>query len=99
MSWKKTDLVLKKSFNQKGMGDLVTAGQLCRQAELLLPNVFRAVSFRNHILHIELSRAKTMTFKLVEGKLMLELNAYAKEHHLPEVSRFRLTFQEESPIL
>ena len=99
MSWKKTDLVLKKSFNQKGMGDMVTAGQLCRQAELLLPDTFRAVSFRNHILHIELSRAKTMAFKLVEGKLMNELNQYAETHKLPEVKRFRLTFQEESPIL
>jgi hypothetical protein len=96
MSWKKTDLVLKKRFNQHALGDLITAGQVCRQAEILLPDLFTAVSFRRGVLHLRLEMKHSLQFKLVQGKLMIDLNHYCETHHLPKVERFKLTFSQET---
>lgn len=99
MPWKKTDIVLRRRANQTGMGGMLTAGLLCRQAELLHPGLFRAVSVRKGCLHLEAEAAKTVAVKLVEGRLISELNRYAAEHNLPKVTRIRLTMPEASATL
>jgi hypothetical protein len=95
MSWKKTDLLVKKRLNQHGLGVLVEAGVLCQKAEELLPGVFKAVSVRNAALHLELTKENLLAFKMVEGQLMHDLNQFASTKKLPGIKRIRLTFRED----
>ena len=95
MSWKKTDLVLRRRFNQHGLGPLLEAGQICRKAEQLCPEILRAISVRNTILHLAIKKENLLAFKLIEGRLITELNSYATEYRLPEIRRVRLTFCKE----
>ena len=94
MTWKKTDLILKRRMNQHGLGTMVTAGQFCRQAELIMPDLFEAISFRGGILHLKVHPAKQMAFKMVEGSLFSEINAFAADHQMPAVTKIRLTVSE-----
>jgi len=99
MPWKKTDSLLRRRANQTGMGDMLTAGLLCRQAELLHPDLFRAVSVRKGCLHLEVTAANAIAVKLVQGKLISELNRYGEAHNLPKVTRVRLTIADPSATL
>ena len=95
MPWKKTDSLLKRRLNQHGLAGIVEASSICKKAEELRPGLFRAVSVRNDVLHLELSKANLLTFKMSEGQLLQALNAYAKQKGIPPISRLRLTFLEE----
>lgn len=92
MAWKKTDSLLKKRLNQHGLLNVVEAGLVCKKAEELMPNTFTAVSVRNTTLHLEISKEQLMNFKLQEGKILKDLNAFVKLRNLPEITRIRLTF-------
>lgn len=94
MALQKTDHILRHRLNQHGLGGLVTAGSICRQAELLFPGQFHAVSLRANVLHIELAEESILLFKQIEGKLLTELNMFAASRHLPEITRIRLTFSK-----
>lgn len=87
-------------MNQHGLGGMIDAGQICRQAEIILPDLFRAVSVRKtlsntHILHLELPKRNLISLKMREGLLLKELNLYADSQKLPRISRLRLTFSAE----
>lgn len=81
-------------MNQHGLGGLMAAGALCRQAELLYPGEFRMVSMRGNVLHVEVPEVKLLAFKQIQGKLQQELNAFAAPRRLPAVLRFKLTICE-----
>jgi len=99
MPWKKTDLVLRRRANQTGMGKMLTAGLLCRQAEILYPDTFRAISVRQGCLHLEAAPDKAIAVKLIEGRLITDLNRYGAEHGLPPITRVRLTLSDLSATL
>lgn len=96
MSWNKTDTVAQKHFNHRGMGGLLIAGQVCRTANQLLPDFAKAISFYRGTLHIEIPQSDSLTFKLIEGKFLSDLNLLTSTKSLPSVRKVRLTFQEES---
>jgi hypothetical protein len=91
MTWNKTDFVLRKRMHEHGLNDLVSAGQLCRHAESLLPNIFTAVSVKNQVMHLEVPRTHLLAFKMQEGRILDELNQHATLQKVAPISRFRLT--------
>jgi hypothetical protein len=95
MAWHTTELILKHRMRQHGLSGIVEAGSLCMHAEALYPEMFRAVSVRNSVLHLRLSKAKTLPFKMIEGLLMEQLNAFAAAKRLPLIRTIRLTFGDE----
>jgi hypothetical protein len=92
MTWKKTSSILNSRINHHGLGGMVSAGQVCMEAERLLPGLFRAVSFSNGILHLELSKSNLKALKMQEGRLLDELSRFATERQLPAITRLRLTY-------
>jgi hypothetical protein len=99
MSWKKSDSIVSKRFTQRGLGGAIMAGLVCQEANRLYPNLFKAVSLKNGVLHLEISKSEQLNLKLIEGKLLAELNEYAKARNLPVPTRIRLTFLAQSDIL
>ena len=94
MAWKKTDALLMRRLTQYGLTEMVEAGLLCQKAEELLPNLFRAVSVKNNILHLEIPRSQVLHLKMREGWLMDELNTFSLQKGLPLISHIRLTFTQ-----
>jgi len=86
---------LNRRMNQHGLGGIVESGQLCRQAEIIAPELFTAVSVRNQVLHVRLTKKQLLAYKMQEGHLLKMLNAYATEKHLPIIKSIRLTFATE----
>jgi hypothetical protein len=99
MSWKKTNTILTAQLNRRGMSAMVTATQVCEEAEAQYPDQFHAVSLRKGTLHIEVPSSKLLAFKLIEGKLLQELNQFAATHNLQPITRIRLTINDESGTL
>ena len=95
MPWHTTKTVLKRTINQHGLKPMVEAGQICLEAERLYPSLFRAISTRNQYLHLELKKADCPKFKLIEGKLLEDLNGFAVANNLPQITRIRLTYSED----
>lgn len=97
----RTSAILKKRFQQYGLGEIMDATNLCAQAEKISPDLFQAVSVREsktgeNILHLKLSKANLIKFKLQQGHLLSELNLYAKSQNLRPIDRLRLTYLENS---
>ena len=92
MTWKKTSSILNTRINHHGLGGMVVAGQVCMEAERLMPGLFKAISFSNGILHLEITKANLKKLKLKEGLLIADLNRFADERKLPQVARVRLTY-------
>jgi hypothetical protein len=95
MAWHTTELILKKRMHQHGLSGIVEAGTVCLKAEALYPGMFQAVSVKNATLHVQLPKAKTMPFKMIEGLLLKELNIFIATKKLPPLKQIRLTFSEE----
>ena len=64
-----------------------------------MPGLFRAISLKNDVLHIEIAKPNLLEFKLSEGKLLQELQEFAEARQLPIPARYRLTFPRESANL
>jgi hypothetical protein len=94
MTWKKSTDIATRQFNRHGLGKAVAAGLVCQEAERLYPSLFRALSIKNQVLHLEVSKANQLDLKLIEGKLLQELAAFAKAKNIPIPQRIRLTFSE-----
>lgn len=98
MVWQKTDRVLKKRLNQLGFSSVTTEGQICRQMDLLCPNLARSISAVKtnqedaFILNLELTKADLIKFKMQEGALLKEINSFTQNNNFLPVKRFRLTF-------
>jgi hypothetical protein len=90
-AWKSAHSLAGGQHNRRGLHASLEAGRLCLEAERRHPGLFHAVSVRNGVMHLEVSPASIMKFKLVEGKLLKDLIAFATPHNLPVVTRFRLT--------
>ena len=99
MSWKAVDNLARTRFNQKGLGAVMDATSVCSKADDLAAGLFRAVSVRNGVLHVCLHRSHSLSFKLIQGKLLQELNVFAASRNLPAIEKVRLTFEEDSAIL
>jgi len=78
------------------MSAMVTATQVCAAAEELYPGKFKAISLRKGSLHIEVSSAQLLPFKLVEGQLLQQLNQFASTHNLQPITKIRLTINDVS---
>ncbi len=94
MAWQTAENLLKKRFNQHGIAGTIEAASLCAQAELLYPGLFRAVSVRRSVLHLELEHSQALPFKLIEGKLIEDLNRFAEHRKVAGIERVRLTFSD-----
>lgn len=92
MSWKKSDSIVTKRFNQRGLGAALMAGLVCQEADRLYPTLLHAVSLKNGVLHVEIEKSNQLNLKLIEGKLLAELASFASARHLPVPTRLRLTF-------
>lgn len=86
---------MQKRMNQHGLGAILVAGQVCMQAEKLYPGLFKAVSLKNGCLHLEILKKDQLKLTMIQGKLINDLQTYAKAHNLPEINRIRLTFSTE----
>jgi hypothetical protein len=96
MTWKKSDSLIARQLNHHGLADAVAASAVCREAERLYPGLFKAISLKNGILHLETDYAQQLEIKLIEGKLLDDLNRFADIKNLPPTSRIRLTFSEDA---
>ena len=99
MAWKKTETILNIQLNRRGLAPMVAAGLLCQEAERRYPGQFKAVSLRASTLHVTVSHSQLLAFKLIQGKLLSELQLFTKEHSLPHVARIRLTITDDFSIL
>lgn len=99
MPWQIANNLLRGSMNRKGLAQVLDATSLCCKAEQLAPGLFKAISVRNGVLHIEIHKSKTLALKLVEGLMLAELNAFAATRHLTPITKIRLTFSEDSVIV
>ena len=99
MPWKAADNLARVRLNQKGLGAVLDATSICSKADELAAGLFHAVSVRNGVLHVRLHRTHSLPLKLIEGKLLQELNSFATSRNLQVVHKLRLTFEEDSGIL
>ncbi len=99
MGWKRLDVLSGRQFAARGMGARVAAGLICTKAEELYPDLVQAISIKNGVLTLYVPLALQLEFHLIEGTLVKELNTYAAEAKLPNVTRVRLTNHPPSPIL
>lgn len=90
-AWKKTNDLLHKRANRSGWRGTLAAVQICQEAERLCPELVQAVSFRNGVLKLQVSPQNLLAFKLVEGKVLLDLAEFTKAQNLPAVTSIRLT--------
>jgi hypothetical protein len=95
MSWKKTDTILNAQLNSRGMAPIIIGTQLCQESERLYPGQFKAVSIRKNILHLHVSHAQLMAFKLIEGKLLQDVNRFATTQKLPLINKIKLTISDD----
>ena len=95
MAWKRSDGLSGNRFRHHGLDKALAAGRVCHQAEQLYPNLFRAVSLANGVLHLEITKRNQLPLKMIEGKLLEDLQAFSTDQKLPTATRIRLTFQEE----
>ena len=99
MPWKQIDVLARHRLAQHGLSSITIAGLLCRQAELLYPNLFSAVSVRKGVLHIQVEDTSLLLFKKIQGPLVQGLNVYAVKLKLPSIQAIRLTVVEGPAII
>jgi len=92
MSWQKGEGIVGRQLRHHGLSGAIAAGQICQKAESLYPEMFKALSCREGVLKLEVPREKLVALRLVEGKLLKDLQAFALEAHLPSPARIQLTF-------
>lgn len=73
----------------------IVATNICVEAEKMFPGLFRAVSVKNNILHLELKMQDMMNFKMIEGKLLTDINTYSKSNSLGLIEQIRLTISDD----
>ena len=91
MSWKKVSALATEVHSKRGLQTSVVAGALCKQAEMLYPDLFHAVSVKKTIMHIEVTPQNCIAYKLIEGQLLQGLQTWAKRHGFTVVTGFTLT--------
>ena len=74
MSWKRLDNLAGIQHRRRGLSPALEAGTVCKRAETLYPDLFEAVSYRTHVLHLRVKTERLMEFKLIEGELIATLN-------------------------
>lgn len=90
---------LESHGRRRGVGGAVAAGLVCHEAEKRYPDLFRAVSLKSGILHLEIFKKNLLQFKLIEGSLLRELQDFSTKRELPVPSRYRLTEPRDSDNL
>lgn len=99
MAWKKSESLIGKQLHRHGLHRAVQAGLVCQEAERLYPNLFRATSVVNGSLRVTVPLEKQVAFRLIEGKLLQELQGFATARGLPVPTRVRLTVTRSSGIV
>jgi hypothetical protein len=99
MPWSPLSDLIPKRLNQHHLMPVITAGKICQQAELIAlnlkkPGLFQAISVKNGILHLKVHPAKLIELKLIEGKVLEDLNLWLLTEKLPALKRIRLTIEE-----
>jgi hypothetical protein len=96
----KVNSLLTTRLNHHGLGWSVIAGQICREAERLYPNIFQTISVRqsesNVTLHIQVPNEKLISFRLIEGGLLRALQTFCVQQKYPVVTKIRLTIESFS---
>lgn len=93
-----SDLITKR-LNQHHLMPVITAGKICQQAEKIAfelnkPGLFTAISVKNGTLHLKVHPAKLIELKLIQGKLLEDLNSWLLTQKLPPLRQIRLTIEE-----
>lgn len=99
MPWKKTDSIVSGNMQRQGLHKAIAAGTVCQEAEKLYPGLFKATAVVNDTLRITVAPEKQIDFRLIEGKLLEEIQAFATPRNLPVPTRIRLTIRADSDIL
>jgi hypothetical protein len=99
MGWKKTDALFNTQANRQGLGKALNAGMVCQEAERLYPQLFKATSLVGNTIRISVLVENQMSFRLIEGKLLIELKAFAEPRTLPVPTRCQLTITQEPDTL
>lgn len=99
MTWKKGESLIGKQLQRHGLARAVTAGMVCQEAERLYPGLFKATSLVGETLKVTLPPENQIQFRLIEGKLLAELKAFAEARNLPIPTRTRLTVTRDSATL
>jgi|GEM_PF-5316674 len=90
-TWNKASSLASDLNTKRGLQASVLAGALCKQAELLYPGLFHAVSVRKGVLRLEVPAANMIQCKLIEGELQKELQTWAARHNFPVITKVTLT--------
>jgi hypothetical protein len=99
MAWKKSDSLIGGQLRRHGLSRAVTAGIVCQEAERLYPNLFKATSLVGETLKVTILPKNQIPFRLIEGKLLAELQAFAEFRSLPFPTKTRLTVTRNSDTL
>ena len=94
MTWKHISSLATNIHIKRGLQASILAGVLCKEAEKLYPDMFRAISLKQGRMHIEIPPAHLVSFKLIEGHLLTNLQIYGKKHGLPTITGFTLTLSQ-----
>lgn len=69
----------------------ILAVNICVEAERMFPGLFKAISVKDKTLHLEIKAQDIINFKMIEGKLLTDLNTYTKNSSLDSIEQIRLT--------
>ena len=95
MAWKKTENIILSHLSRHGLGPAIIATNIGQEAEKMYPELFRSISFKGGYLHLEVPRKKLLSFKMVQGKLLKDLNVYCKDRSFPVINDIRLTIIDD----
>lgn len=65
--------LLPKSLNRRGITAQLSATEVCRFAERLYPGLYRAVSYRDGTVKLEVPAQSLASFRVVEGAILAAL--------------------------
>jgi hypothetical protein len=99
MAWKRLEDLMPRQMRQHGLANALSAGRVCQEAERLYPGLFHATALVHGTLCLAIAPEKQVDVRLIEGKLLKELAAFATDHHLPIPTRIRLTISRPSDIV
>ena len=91
MTWKHASSLASSQHSKRGIQASLIAGSVCLKAEKDYNGLFHAVSIKNRRMHIEIEQRNLVNFKLVEGKILKEVQAFSEAAGLPRLTGFTLT--------
>jgi hypothetical protein len=99
MTWKPFSELSNRQFRGKGLHETIQAGLVCRAADQLHPDWYRAISIKQGLLTLQVIPEHLLDTKLAEGTILHAVQEYCQSQNLPSPSRIRLTIARPSDNL